>query len=56
MITTHRIDRTMRQQATAPRPGPPRVTADGPAATTPTLPLLQDAWSRAIARVLARHR
>lgn len=29
---------------------------DGPAATTPTLPLLQDAWSRAIARVLARPR
>jgi hypothetical protein len=54
MITTSRIDRTMRQQATAPRPAAHK--ADGPAATTPTLPLLQDAWSRAIARVLARHR
>ena len=55
MITTSRIDRTMRQQATAPRPATSNK-ADGPAATTPTLPLLQDAWSRAIARVLARHR
>jgi hypothetical protein len=55
MITTPRIDRTMRQQATAPRPSH-RAAADGPATTTPTLPLLQDAWSRAIARVLARHR
>jgi hypothetical protein len=54
MITTSRIDRTMRHQATTPRPAP--AHRDGPAATTPTLPLLQDAWSRAIARVLARGR
>jgi hypothetical protein len=38
-------------------PTPVQLPAfDGPAATTPTLPLLQDAWSRAIARVLARRK
>jgi hypothetical protein len=50
MITTTRFDRVN-------KPAPLKAPAhDGPVATTPTIPLLQDAWSRAIARVLASKR
>lgn len=51
MITTTRIDRTKRPANHTPVQLP---AVDGPAATTPTMPMLQDAWSRAISRVLAR--
>jgi hypothetical protein len=53
MITTHRSDRANRVGHRTPLQVP---ISDGPVATTPTLPLLQDAWSRAIASVLAKHR
>jgi hypothetical protein len=53
MITTTRTDRPTRTVHKTPVQLP---ALDGPAATTPTLPLLQDAWSRAISRVLARRR
>jgi hypothetical protein len=51
ITTTTRIDRPTRHDTPAQLPA-----LDGPAATTPILPPLQDAWSRAIARVLARRR
>jgi hypothetical protein len=51
MITTPRDDRANRIEPRTPLPA-----TDGPIATTPTVPLLQDAWSRAIAGVLAKHR
>lgn len=53
MITTPRDDRANRIGPHTPLAAP---ATDGPVATTPTLPLLQDAWSRAIAGVLAKHR
>ena len=53
MITTPRIDRAKRAAHRTPLQVP---VLDGPVATTPTMPLLQDAWSRAIAGVLAKHR
>jgi hypothetical protein len=53
MITTTRIDRTKRPANRTPLQLP---AVDGPASTTPTLPMLQDAWSRAIARVITRRR
>jgi len=53
MNTTTRIDRSERPASKTPVQLP---CVDGPVASTPTLPMLQDAWSRAIARVLARRR
>jgi hypothetical protein len=53
MITSSRIDRPTRTRHETPVQLP---ALDGPASTTPTMPLLQDAWSRAIERVLARRR